>query len=295
MPSPQELLAALEAQLTPLESTKPCGKFMLFGNSGTGKTVLSIRIAQAITPPDKQILYVDFKEGWTSLLNHDPALRARVTRLPYENYTQVSLVVDAIWNNVGKFANVGTIVIDEHTSMAQDDMEAITRNRAQSDKEKDPDTPTWPDMNTAGLRARRALNSVLDLPINVILVAHERDNKDRRGVVVTTPNYLPKLYAKILEPLHFVGHCTATLQEGGADAGKYVRQVQCHPSKLIVCKSRVGGLGIFETHENLIEKLTSWLSLGGMPESEAAQVSFQDEQEVLGEGIVDEAAILVED
>jgi len=294
MVSRAEIMASLEASLQDLDRIAPNAKLMFFGKSGAGKTVLAMRVAQQVTAPDKEILYVDFKEGWVSLLNHDPSLRRRVRRMVYKGFSQLEILVDALCTKEGSFANIGALILDEHSSMAQDDMELLTRNRAKSDKEKDPDTPTWPDMNTSGLRARRNLNQLLTLDMHVILVAHERDDKDKTGVLVVGPSYLPKTTPKILEPLHFVGRCSAIIKEGGSSGGTYERTVQCHPSRQVTCKSRVGGLRVFESHESIISKVDNWLQTGGVPSSEAEQVTLQDEQSAMDPELVDNAAINID-
>lgn len=288
------VMAELEASLESMDEIAPNAKLMFFGKSGSGKTVLSMRVAQLITPPDKEIVYIDFKEGWVSLLNHEPALRRRVKRMVYQGYSQLEALVDAIHTREGSFANVGCVISDEHSSMAQDDLEIITRTRAKTDKDKDPDTPTWPDMNTGGLRARRNLNELLSLDMHVILVAHERDDKDKAGVLVVGPSYLPKTTPKILEPLHFAGRCTAIIKEGGSRGGTYERSVQCHPSRTVTCKSRIGGLNVFESHESLITKINDWLQSGGVPGTEAKQVILQDEQAAMDPELIDDAAITVD-
>lgn len=282
----QQILDALENSIEDLGTIAPVAKLMLYGNSGAGKTVLGITIAQKITRQDKDIIYVDFKEGWVSLLNHDPKLRSRVRRIVYKGFSQLEAIVDAIEIKHGSFANVGAIVLDEHTSMFQDDMELLTRTRAKSDKEKDPDTPTWPDMNTSGIRTRRNLNKLLSLKVHVILLCHERDDKDKKGVVVTGPAYLPKLSPRIREPLHFAGRCVADIAEGG-QGGRYRRSVQCHPSRTIVAKSRIGGLEVFESHGKLVEKIAGWLNRGGVPDKEAEQVILADEQDAHDPDIVE--------
>jgi len=291
----RKLLEELEKSVQDLTNVEPVAKFMLFGPSGVGKTVLAVRMAQKITKPGREILYVDFKDGWVSLLNHDPALRERVRRIVYSGYSQLETIVDAIEAGAGSFGNVGAVVVDEHSSMAQDDLENITAARAKDDSNKDPDTPTWPDMNTSGLRARRNLLSLLALRVHVILVAHERDDKDKEGVVVTGPGYLPKTKPKILEPLHLAARCSATIVEGGDANSRYKRTVQCHPSKRVSCKSRVGGLEVFESHGSLINKVDTWLQSGGKVEEEEVKlVILQDEQSTVDPEYSDDGAIVVE-
>jgi ABC-type phosphonate transport system ATPase subunit len=60
-------------------------KILLYGQSGVGKTVEAMELAQRCTPDDKRILYIDTGEGWVSLLNH-PQLMRRTTRSGLQGY-----------------------------------------------------------------------------------------------------------------------------------------------------------------------------------------------------------------
>lgn len=243
VPSPIELMTALgDSADEDLEFTKKNLKALLYGRSGKGKTVLSIALAQTITPVHQNICYVDSFEGWVSLDNHE-GLKSRVRRFRYGGFSQLEILAEAIKQelvdkkNQIEYGKFGTVVLDEHTTMVDQDLALITRHRASQDSEKDPDTPTWPDQNTSIRRTNNVLSKFMKLNINVILVGHYREDKVNNTVTLS-PSYLPKAQPKIKEPLHLVAYVDATAVQGSQEA-QYVRSVQVHPTAAIDAKCRL--------------------------------------------------------
>src|SRR4030095_208079 len=78
----EELLKLRESLPTLNRYFKAC----VYGDSGFGKTVWAMKLAQAITPDDKTIEYVDHMEGWVSLLNHK-GIRDRTHRQKYTGFS----------------------------------------------------------------------------------------------------------------------------------------------------------------------------------------------------------------
>jgi AAA domain len=258
MPTAAEILAELESQMFSLEETSPYFKGLLYGPSGGGKTVEALEIAQAITPPDREIIYIDSYEGWVSLQNH-PHLKKRVRRIRWQNWTQANTLLDAILANAGSFTNIGCLVWDEFSTMAERDLDTVTTNYAVKDRSKDPDISTWPDMNASSTRMRRLYDKMLTIEANLVIVAHQRKDQDARKVEVTSPNFLPKFGVKMLEPMHLVGYMTADQSTAPDGTAIYKREIQVHPTRLITAKSRVGGLPVVVDPIQLVQAIVEWL------------------------------------
>lgn len=294
MSAEEKFFADLATSLQDLTERQASFKSILYGNSGVGKTVLSLQIAQHITPEEKWILYIDSGEGWVSLNNH-PALKSRVKRWTDVRLSMLEKIAVGIQNQVAPFDTVGTVVIDEHSTIYDNDLRAVTKSKAARENGKDPDTPTWPDMNTAKNRTVDLLAKYIRLDdVNVILIAHERSDKDNLQREVISPSYQPKVGKNLREIVHLVGHLTADEQTSENGEVAYVRQVQVHPTTRIVAKTRVGGFHTTRVSpRQLVVGIKEWL--GGeretTPDEEVKKTSEETAVETTDEaepGLIDE-------
>ena len=270
-----DYIEALLDSMQDLENATANAKIMLYGESGVGKTVASMEIAQAITPPDKRIVYIDAVEGWVSLLNHK-GLTNRTTRMKYLGRSQIDEVVKALRNGDERFAKFGTIVLDEFSTMSKNDLDIVLAARAAKDRGKDPDVPTQPDFFANTERMRRTSLNLLGLGINIILVSHLREDKDQRtGTTFIRPAFMPKFSETLRENVHVVAYMTAD-QQIRDEEEIYVRALQVHPTKAIVAKSRVGGLNPSVTVPEFIEGLTEWMN-GDREDQDESQVVIEED------------------
>jgi hypothetical protein len=260
----EDYLQRLEATMEDLNTSTPTFKGLIYGVSGVGKTVHSVMIAQAITEPDKRILYIDTAEGWVSLENH-PGMKRRTTRMRYVNLLQIEAVCRAIRLGAAPFDSFQTIILDEASSAADSALDEVLKFRAAQDRSKDPDTPTQPDFNTTTNRVRKAYLDLLTLPnVNVILISHTREDKDNRNVVIQRPSFMPKLGSKIKQPLHLIAHLSGNEIPGENGKATYVRLFQVHPTRTIDAKCRIGGLPPQVEYPQFIVRLQGWLG-GSVP------------------------------
>lgn len=245
--SDQQIFYALgESSDDDLTSQQKYCKYMLYGASGKGKTVLAAQIAQVITPSDLSIAYIDSYEGWVSLSNHkNQGLLDRTRRFRYLGYSQLEILAHAIKNKLRDpnkgidYGSIGTVIFDEASTMVDMDTAMLVRHRASQDSDKDPDTPTWPDQNTSIRRTMNMLSPFYRLPIHVILVAHYREDKINT-LSKLSPFFLPKAQPRIKEPLHLVGYVEATSAHSSQDQeARYTRFVQVHPTATIDAKCRL--------------------------------------------------------
>jgi hypothetical protein len=252
----------LEANLQDLEDNNERSlKALIYGPSGTGKTVQSVALAQAITRPEEQIIYCDSGNGWVSLENH-PTLKRRVKRIQIGKITTLEGIGDVTSRKVGAFANVGAIIVDEYSTIVDNDLSFIVRERASKDETKDPDTPTQPDYNTSKNRGVKYANKLFLLDrVHVILVAHERQDKDSRNILKISPLFNPKLGARLREAVHLVAYMDMTNRrvEGDSTRREQVRTIQVHPSETVVAKTRIGGLEPVVNYKQLETGVKKWL------------------------------------
>lgn len=253
----QKVLDALLESVVPMDEEIPQAKIMIFGESGTGKTILA---ASAVK---EKGLFVDSGEGWVSLLDF-PHLRSKLRRMEYQGLSQLDALCEAIEQGIEPWSSYDTLIIDEFSTVAVLDLDVVLAQRSAKDASKDPNVPTLPDFGANTERVRRTVSRILKLPITVILTSHFREDKDERsGVMYTRPNFTPKLRNTIMQWLHVCGHLTITEQTNGDDI-EYIRRLQVRPSRSIAAKTRIGYLPPVVENPDLREIIDTWQNSGAV-------------------------------
>lgn len=259
MPTPEELLEALDAESQPLTDATPFFKGLFSGVMGSGKTVNAFRLAQLITPPDKTIEYIDSMEGWVSLDNHPEwDLKRRVNRRQFTGKSQLETLTYAILAKAGRYKDVGCIIVDEASTMADEFLETVTAAHAKKDTAKNPDEPLWPDYNVTKVQFGRVTTKMLKLPCHVIFLSHVREDKSKTGGIKIRPAFNPQLGGKLSVHFHIVGFASAN--EKTSDSGDlYERVVQINPTQTVDAKTRISFPGkVYVTWDELIQGVSEW-------------------------------------
>lgn len=269
-------LAEMEAELEDVNSKIARFKGLIYGPSGTGKTVFAVGMMKAILKEQKKqrIVYVDTSEGWVSIRNHK-GLADNVLFVPFRGYDYLETLLLAIQKGVGKFENVGGIILDEATKMAARDLTLVFKARGKSE------APEWPDYFKALERMKQLLTFIYEESpsLNLIMVGHEKDKKNNEGVVIKTfPSFNPQVAEEIKGDLHLVTRAT-TKQTGRQGEPVYTREYQVHPTTLVDAKTRVAGLPVKTDAQTLIAKTVDWLKKGA-PEQEVNEPAVDVEKVV---------------
>lgn len=240
LPRKQYDMRAILASMSDMEDEEAPFVGGIYGPAGSGKTFTTMELAQRITPPDMKIVYCFTNQGWTSLKN-EPQLMHRVKKMPYQDFDQIRAFCEALRNpEFRAMTKIGTVVFDEFNTMFDMNIEAITNLRSvQSTKGyKDPDTPEWPEYNTAKMHMINLMNDVLATPgVNFLFVAHPRFQK-KTGFV--EPDFFEKASQAFMRVLHSLYYLHAEEVDG-----KVVRRIQLMGSDQVVAKNRIGGLGMY--------------------------------------------------
>lgn len=290
-PTPAELMQALLDSMQDLTDATANVKTMIYGESGVGKTVLAMDLAQHVTPDGKRILFLDTYEGWVSLLNH-PNLKRRSARMKYQGLSQIDLLIQAMQADT-PFADIGTIVVDEVSSIAKKDLDNVLATRAAKDPSKDRDVATQPDMGANTERMRRTFGDLLAMDINVILVSHIREDADARtGVKTIRPGMMPKMSVTIREQLHDVVYMIADEVRDDEGQVTYLRSLQVLPTRSVVAKTRVGGLELHVSPANYITAVGEWMrgdrdsldpeTIEVVEDAEIATLEIETDENVVG-------------
>lgn len=274
--SPAERMAELRDSISGLEDLRTMSKFLLYGVSGVGKTVEAMELAQRTTPPDKRILYVDTGEGWVSLKNH-PQLMRRTKRMTYKGLSQIDTLVEAIKAGARDFDDYGTLIFDEFSTSAKQFLHIVLDANEVKALTEAPEYKHW------GILSRnieKTLWKLLELKEthNLIFIAHERIAENKQGIKQQAPSFMDSIAGSVKENMHVVARMTAevTNKEG---APQYVRKLQVHPTRLVVAKSRIGGLDIQVTPTAFNQRLMEWLEDGSLVD-EREVVELESERRV---------------
>lgn len=251
-----KILDALLESVAPMDEVDPYAKILIFGESGTGKTIL------ACSAVENEGLFVDSGEGWVSLIDF-PETRRKLTRMPYQGLSQIDALCSAIEEGIEPWASYDTIIVDEASTVAVLDLDTVLASRSAKDPSKDPNVATLPDYGANTERMRRTITRLLKLPVNVVLTAHIREDKDERtGVLYTRPSFTPKLRNTMMQWLHVAGHLTMT--EQGDDPADAIRKLQVRPTRSISAKTRIGSLPAVLENPNLLAIIKEWREAGSL-------------------------------
>lgn len=273
-------LAALRETIEALDKTKIKFKWLLYGKSGVGKTVEAMEVAQRITPPDQRILFVDTGEGWVSLENH-PQLKRRTDRMLYKGMSQFDTLVSAMQEGAEGFNNYGTVVFDEFSTSAKKFLHIVL------DATKVDYLTGAPEFKHWGIVSRNLERSVwkmleLKETHNLIFIAHEKTKEDQRTKInVTGPSFMESVEATVKENVHVVSRMTADV-ENRSGVPNYKRELQVHPTKMVIAKSRVGGLDILTSPAKFNQRVVDWMNTGNLVDEQEV-VELESEKEVSGD------------
>jgi hypothetical protein len=242
----------------------------LYGPSGGGKTVIAAMILRYLVPPDKIILDVDTSEGYVSWKNH-PGLSDGIVVIPFTTLEDVKTLAQGIKDKIPPFDNVGGIMLDEASKMAEQDAIRVNRGRQAGeygDKMRASANviAEGPDYMIALERWREAffmLNDIRDL--NIVVTAHQGEKKDKNGNIIGLfPQFSPKINAATKEYMHLVAHLVGTVRADPTNPGVpvYTRTAQVHPTIMIDAKCRMNFTQTTVNADDLPGLIRDWVAPG---------------------------------
>jgi len=226
---------------------------MIYGKVGAGKTTLTQWLAQVLAAGEP-ILYCDSADGWVSLQN-TPDLMENTTRIAINEASELTVIANALKNRSKGFEDFRVLVIDELSSLAEEILEDVVRDRSGTAKDELLPEIEGKDYGPQGqiiMSIVRNLKKVDNL--HIILVAHSREKTDHRKVTTIYPQFPPLLGGNLQKLMHVTSYVTASVKERKGKT-TYEREVQSQPTALILAKSRIGHMPVtcdFETYVNVI-------------------------------------------
>lgn len=269
----EKQLQALQASEQPLSEVEPSFKAVIYGPIGSGKTYGAFDMAMKLT--DKEIIYVDYAEGWTAVRQHPDfkTIEARTRRFMYGGMGQLELLAEAVKTKAKGYENVGVIVLDEYSSMVDNSLEqVVTKMHKENPGKYDEVLPEWPHFNRNKLictKVHRALNHIPGTHVIYLAHAKERVEQDT-GKSYVEPNFNPSYGANFLQDLQLVGFMTAEVRQE-----KYTRKIQVQPERRVAAKNRLG-LGTFTTPIKLADAAIEFIGKKETQEEKTIQPTVVD-------------------
>lgn len=254
------ILAAMDSPPPPVESFTG----MIYGPSGSGKSVTAAFLGKALNGPDEKTLFIDTSRGYVSFGNH-PKLDGTFTPIAYQGLEHLETLAIMLERSHPGVKQYRTVVFDEISKMVRTDT-----NIAVADSGRD--IPEWPDYNKSLSRLRKVIYRLLKRPdLNLVMLAHERDKKNKSGdVVLTFPDFIPSVVKELKEDIHVVARQTAAAIANPGGSPSYRRIIQCLPTASIDAKCRMTPPDLQISPEAFIMHVKAWLDAGGKVEDTPA-------------------------
>jgi len=220
-----EMLAALLGRIGDISQVTKYTKALIFGQPGAGKTVFS-----ATTP---NTLIVDIERGALSINNH-PEIKKNAQFLEFRSVFQLEQLITYLQQGNPAFDKYDTIVIDSYTALQARDLDEIVSTEAAKDASRNKFLPVGTDYNINTKHMQKIAADLRDIDKNIIVTCHVKEVKDEMtGIILKRPDLTPKLASSMNGIFDIVGYLSADEDR---------RTLQCHPTRELAAKTRLGGL-----------------------------------------------------
>lgn len=231
---------------------------MVYGDPGSGKTVLLQKLAQEIRG-DGRILFLDALEGFVSL--EDPQwehLREKTVRFRVDDPKDLAVWAEGLQTS-RKLEEFSVVVLDELSTWVRRIAEGYVRDLHGTGPDEMMPKIEGHDWGPIGALTQAILSKFLASGRHVLIAAHsrQRGGGDDDGTPKTgkfTPNFTPLLGTDIQGMLHQTTLITNRL----AGRGKYERTLHTRPSASVAAKSRIAGMPMNPTEKQFIQLTAGW-------------------------------------
>jgi hypothetical protein len=284
--SDDDILAAMFASMKDISKTVPKLRATLYGDLGTGKTVLAMQLAKAISRGT--ILYIDFSQGFATLTNEQwaPLVKGNVKRIQYDKLSQLDLISKGLQDRLPGWNTIDVIIIDELSSIQEAVLTNVMKMRRDKDKTLNPLKADWDDYGAVVNLVNPSIRRLLKSDVHVIVVCHDKAEKDDRNIVRVTPNLQNKVRMATLKDMHLVGRVWAeevTKEDGSTD---YIRGVQCNPTTRVDAKNRIQGVQTQMSFPKLVTIVSKFVE-GKVVEVEETTADHSEESPVAATILID--------
>ena len=269
--------ARIQDLSTEVVEKKFCGLF--FGDKGTGKTTASSGLAQKLRG-EGRILRLDSSDGWVSLDNI-PALKRNTDNIENVTIEELAAIIDAISRRDPAYRKYTVVILDEISTWYTEMLYAYVREQLNVPDDQPIPQFDWNMYGPPQAALKDLINRLHRTPgVHLIMVAHEQERaiKGDAQAKRMVPSMGTKLSDGLGQIAHVVGRFTATEKRSGQTT-RYVREVQCWPTRLVDAKTRIGALDKSMEQSAFVKAVSEWVGSDSMPQDLTKAVKKQADTE----------------
>lgn len=219
--------------IRPVTLGQPKTKALIYGAPGVGKTLLA---ASAQSHPQMaKVLYANIDGGLITVASREGILEA-----PISNVDELEELQGMAARGAKELEGVNTLVIDSGTELLENYLREIAAREAKRNKNRDIDKNQIEDYGEATAKLNRIFRWCRDLPLHVIMTAHEKverkivdtrkQSKHDAPVLAVRPKFTDKLGTSIMGCFDYVWYMY--IDNEGA------RCLLTQPSSIVQAKTR---------------------------------------------------------
>lgn len=227
-------MAKLPPDIVELEDYTESKNILVYGHTGTGKTVLSGRLPNA--------LFIATENGTISAKR----MGSKAKAWPIHHWNDLVKAYEWVANNPDVFE---WVIIDSITDMQQKALRGIMQDVVKQNSKRDPDIPAKGDHFKWQLVMKRMITDFNELPVNVLWTAQEMVREDPEGDDIILPLIEGKDYqiaSWTCAQMHIVANLSlkrVKVRVKGKVEQRVVRRMICGETPPYFAKDRYNILG----------------------------------------------------
>lgn len=266
----KDLVSELNKMQEPLSVAEMPRKYkiLIYGEPGSGKTELAGHLMNLDSGPS---CLVSTDSAWITLLKNEEVAK-KVTRYPYEGFSQLRAIAQAAIEGIEPYCNYETLVWDTVSTAIDLTVAKLVVGKKLGDQ-RDPDIASWSHYGLAANALRPTIEALNKAPFNVIYVAHVRtpsDDDRKKLIFAIRPNTPEACFKQLSQEVQMIGWLNK--EKAG---GKRVLQVE--GTNTVTGKSQVftipEGTYPVEDIPGLIDQWKKSISSGSVTDAREAMVT----------------------